>query len=103
MGKIQNHCFLGLLAVLLVLGTMTENIEASPSPDVILTGPECPLFPAPPPSEDSEDPTEFTRECETDKDCGDGRLCCSTGACCGKFCYEPDPVTTKRPRGSPWG
>ncbi|XP_066981224.1 uncharacterized protein [Macrobrachium rosenbergii] len=104
MGNIRNQCFLVLLAVLLVLGTMTESIKLSPSPDFILKGPECPLFQAPPPSEDLEDFTGFTRACETDKDCGDGRLCCPLGACCGgTFCYDPPPVTTKRLRGSPWG
>ncbi|XP_064079487.1 omwaprin-c-like [Macrobrachium nipponense] len=104
MGNIRNHCFLGLLAILLVLGTMTEITEASPSPETIPTDPNgCPLLPAPPSPLDPEDPSGGTKECETDKDCGGRRLCCPTGACCGTFCFDPRPVTTKRPRVSPWG
>ncbi|XP_064079523.1 uromodulin-like 1 [Macrobrachium nipponense] len=101
MGNIRNHYFLGVFAVLLVLGTMTENIEASPSPGTIPTDHKgCPLLPAPHPSQGTDDPT---RVCETDKDCGGRRICCPTGACCGTYCYDPHPVTSKRPRVSPWG
>ncbi|XP_064085976.1 waprin-Phi3-like isoform X2 [Macrobrachium nipponense] len=87
MGSIRNHCLMGLLAIFLVLGTITEHIEASPSPKRPPTAPNgCPLLPAPPPGGSD---TGIPRTCETDKDCRGHLICCPTGACCGTYCYDP--------------
>ncbi|XP_068250529.1 nigwaprin-a-like [Palaemon carinicauda] len=92
MANIGNHGFLCLLALLLLLGTMTEYAKASPGkwrpPYIGDNG--CPLLPAPPPQGGFDlDPTQGTRVCEQDRDCRGRQICCPTGACCGTYCYDP--------------